>query len=334
MSAIAGDDQGWQLSGYGVLGTGTPRAFVDRDNVSHDLDGYGVWGLFGTPQNNSDMIDEITSNWPISPLRAAVVGRNGKTDIGFALYGECRPALGSSMSSGFIAGRNPIGGEQTGVFGRGPRGVIGAGDGPDGAGVVGTSNGTGVVGYSGSASGIGVHGVNAAGGVAGQFDGDLKVSGKLVGDVNVERTLNVGGDLLLVNGDIAERFAVSAADTCTPGMVLTICDNGELAPCRASYDKRVIGVVSGAGTLKPAVTLRHDNRDGASAVVALVGTVYCMVDAQRVPIELGDLLVSSDTSGHAMKAGDPLRAFGAVIGKALGALETGFGIIPILVALQ
>jgi hypothetical protein len=35
-----------------------------------------------------------------------------------------------------------------------------------------------------------------------------------------------------------------------------------------------------------------------------------------------------------MKATDPTRAFGAVIGKALEPLDAGEGLIPILVALQ
>jgi hypothetical protein len=35
-----------------------------------------------------------------------------------------------------------------------------------------------------------------------------------------------------------------------------------------------------------------------------------------------------------MKAGDPLKAFGAVIGKALRRLDAGQGLIPILVSLQ
>jgi hypothetical protein len=35
-----------------------------------------------------------------------------------------------------------------------------------------------------------------------------------------------------------------------------------------------------------------------------------------------------------MKATDPLRAFGAVIGKALRPKKEGKGLIPILVALQ
>ena len=35
-----------------------------------------------------------------------------------------------------------------------------------------------------------------------------------------------------------------------------------------------------------------------------------------------------------MKAADPFKAFGTVIGKALRPLEAGQGLIPILVALQ
>jgi hypothetical protein len=68
--------------------------------------------------------------------------------------------------------------------------------------------------------------------------------------------------------------------------------------------------------------------------VALSGTVYCQVDARQEPIRVGDLLTTSATPGHAMKASDPLQAFGAVIGKALQPLPAGTGLIPILVALQ
>jgi hypothetical protein len=46
------------------------------------------------------------------------------------------------------------------------------------------------------------------------------------------------------------------------------------------------------------------------------------------------MLTTSPTPGHAMKVDDPLRAFGAVIGKALRPLSTGRGLIPILIALQ
>jgi hypothetical protein len=68
--------------------------------------------------------------------------------------------------------------------------------------------------------------------------------------------------------------------------------------------------------------------------LALTGRAFCKVDAQYSPIRVGDLLTTSPTPGHAMKAGDPLKAFGAVIGKAMRPLAEGQGLIPILIALQ
>lgn len=58
------------------------------------------------------------------------------------------------------------------------------------------------------------------------------------------------------------------------------------------------------------------------------------VNATTHPVHVGDLLTTSSLAGHAMKAVDPFRAFGAVIGKAIGRLESGIGLVPVLVALQ
>ena len=68
--------------------------------------------------------------------------------------------------------------------------------------------------------------------------------------------------------------------------------------------------------------------------IALMGKVNCKVDAQYAAIEVGDLLTTSPTPGHAMKATDPAKAFGTVIGKALKPLKEGTGLIPILISLQ
>jgi hypothetical protein len=68
--------------------------------------------------------------------------------------------------------------------------------------------------------------------------------------------------------------------------------------------------------------------------IAMVGTAFCLVDADKAPIEIGDLLTSSDTPGHAMKALDQAKSFGAVIGKALAPVKHGRGLIPMIVALQ
>jgi hypothetical protein len=96
----------------------------------------------------------------------------------------------------------------------------------------------------------------------------------------------------------------------------------------------VAGVVSCAGEYRHGLVLdKHPSQEGR-VPVALVGKVYCKVDAEYSSIEVGDLLTTSPTEGHAMKAADAVKAFGCVIGKALGGLKQGRGLIPILVALQ
>jgi hypothetical protein len=150
------------------------------------------------------------------------------------------------------------------------------------------------------------------------------------GDGNVE----VAGDIRLLNADCAEDFDVSRTEEVDPGPVVVIDQEGAMQQARRAYDKRVAGVISGAGEYRSGIIL--DNRDGQAdrMPVALMGKVCCKVDAQYSPIEVGDLLTTSPTPGHGMKANDPLRASGAVFGKALRPLEAGTGVIPALVALQ
>ena len=73
--------------------------------------------------------------------------------------------------------------------------------------------------------------------------------------------------------------------------------------------------------------------DGARPV-ALNGRVYCWVDASTAPIEPGDLLTSSDTPGHAMRASDYTKARGAILGKAMSPLKTGRGLVLAPLILQ
>jgi hypothetical protein len=46
------------------------------------------------------------------------------------------------------------------------------------------------------------------------------------------------------------------------------------------------------------------------------------------------MLVSSPHAGYAMKADDSKIKFGSVIGKALGDLDSGTGLIPVMVTLK
>ena len=154
------------------------------------------------------------------------------------------------------------------------------------------------------------------------------------GEVQVAGTLNVSVDIVLTGADFAEDFAVEASGAVEPGTVMVLDENAVLRASDKCYDKRVAGVISGAGNYKPGLILdRHESSSGRLPV-ALVGKVYCKVDATFGAIEVGDLLTTSPTRGHAMKATDSSKAFGAVIGKALRPLHSGKDLIPILVSLQ
>jgi hypothetical protein len=63
--------------------------------------------------------------------------------------------------------------------------------------------------------------------------------------------------------------------------------------------------------------------------------VWVRCDASTTAIEVGDLLTTSDTPGHAMTATDVARSHGAVIGKAMTALPRGeTGLVLVLVNLH
>jgi hypothetical protein len=123
----------------------------------------------------------------------------------------------------------------------------------------------------------------------------------------------------------------SAADG---GTVLVIDEDGSLRASARAYDRRVAGVVSGAGDFRPGILLDAREGEHGRRPVSLMGKAFCKVDATVGPVEVGDLLTTSATPGHAMKAADPARAFGTVLGKALGSLRGGRALIPILVTLQ
>jgi hypothetical protein len=74
---------------------------------------------------------------------------------------------------------------------------------------------------------------------------------------------------------------------------------------------------------------------GQVGKMAIMGCyTHCKVDADIAPIEVGDLLTTSPTRGHAQKVTEPQRAIGAIIGKAMGELRSGRGKIPVLVMMQ
>ncbi len=150
--------------------------------------------------------------------------------------------------------------------------------------------------------------------------------------LHVIGSIRASGDVILENADCAEEF--DAPEGAEPGTVMSLNDDASVSPSDVAYDKRVAGIVSGAGNYKPALVL--DRREGAvgRAPLAMLGKVYCKVDADFSPIAVGDLLTTAERLGHAMRAVDQERAFGATLGKALAPLERGQGLVPVLVALR
>jgi hypothetical protein len=142
------------------------------------------------------------------------------------------------------------------------------------------------------------------------------------------------GDIVLRNADCAEEFEVDDDQGLGEGAVVSLGENGRLRLADQPYDRRVAGVISGAGGLRPGIVLGRQPGASIRWPVALAGKVYCRVDATSVPVAVGDLLTTSDAPGHAMAVADHGRAFGAVLGKAIEPLRSGRGLIPVLVALQ
>jgi hypothetical protein len=117
-------------------------------------------------------------------------------------------------------------------------------------------------------------------------------------------------------------------------VVLDSTKSNQVTSSSTSYDTRVAGVVSE----QPGIALGEKSE--GKVLVATTGRVRVKVDASKGPIQVGDLLVTSDIPGVAMKS-EPMeingRKFhqpGTLIGKALEPLEKGKGEILVLLSLQ
>ncbi|MBD3299621.1 MAG: hypothetical protein GF341_13275 [candidate division Zixibacteria bacterium] len=140
--------------------------------------------------------------------------------------------------------------------------------------------------------------------------------------------------------DLSEQFDISAHHSGiepAPGMVVCLDSKnpGKLVVSGSGYDRKVAGIVSGAGGVAPGMLMgQHNSEADGQYPVALTGRVYVMVDASNGPIQVGDLLTTSDVPGHAMRVADYERAQGAIIGKAMEPLNSGRGLVLTLVNLQ
>jgi len=151
-------------------------------------------------------------------------------------------------------------------------------------------------------------------------------------DGTVQNTAWTG---VLCGGDYAEAVDVSGdLKHYGPGDVLAIASssNGDVEKASEPYSTMVAGIYA----TKPGVIGRRQTTIKSSDEIpmAMVGIVPAKASTENGPIHKGDLLVTASTPGYAMKGTDRSRMLGAVIGKAMGSLDSGKGVIEVLVTLQ
>ncbi len=310
---------------HGTSNTSTGTGGVSDSGIGvHGVSKAGP-GVRGDAENGTGVFGGSKTSTAVGGVSDSGIGVHGVSKVGPGVRGDAENGTGvfggskTSTAVGGISnsgiGVHGISTTADGVFGNSEqgRGVVGVAK--VAIGVEGNStSGAGV--YGSSQTDIGVHG--KGGRLAGFFEGDVEVT----------------GDIRLTNADCAEDFDIAGLANVEPGTVMVIDSEGALRESDQAYDKRVAGVISGAGDFKPGIVLDKQESSCNRMPIALLGKVYCKVDAQHGAIEVGDLLTTSPTPGYAMKTNDPLKAFGAVIGKALRPLKEGQGLIPILIALQ
>jgi len=232
--------------------------------------------------------------------------------------------------------------DKSGVWGQSIQGV----------GVTGSSSGNdGIVGWTETKDKSGIWGHSSQGtGVSGFSEKNTGVYGRSSKGIGViarsdsSTSLFVDGTSVFKgyasfeggHGDLAENYYAGAR--LEAGDVAVIDPSGKmtLKPSERSGDTAVAGIISTA----PAMKLRGRIADNEGVPLVIAGRTLCKVDAGQGPIRPGDLLTTSPTPGHAMKArpvlveGVEFYRPGTILGKALESRDVGKGTIMVLVTLH
>lgn len=151
----------------------------------------------------------------------------------------------------------------------------------------------------------------------------------------------VATDELEIKGgaDLVEYFDINnnQNEKPRPGMLVSIDPNhtGLLSVSNSKNDKNVIGVISGAMDVRPGIVLKMENTDlDGEYPVAIAGRVYVKANNSNGPIQPGDLLTSSNVPGQACRVRKIKKSQGAIIGKALSAIDEPEGFVLVLINLQ
>jgi hypothetical protein len=155
-----------------------------------------------------------------------------------------------------------------------------------------------------------------------------------VAALDVNGDIRASGNISAKYQDLAEWVPSTQKLSAGTVVVLDTRNSNHVLASTTAYDTRVAGVISA----QPGIMLGEAGE--GKALVATTGRVKVKVDATRAPVQIGDLIVTSDVAGVAMKSepmsigGRQLHAPGTIIGKALEPLEKGTGEILVLLSLQ
>ena len=170
--------------------------------------------------------------------------------------------------------------------------------------------------------------------------GNVKISGSgapLMFPDGTTQSTAYSGTCVATGGDYAESVDVKGPKASyEPGDVMVIGTESTSDVTKSSepYSTLVAGIYSS----KPGYVGRRQTTNPQLATseipMAMIGNVPTKVSTENGSIHRGDLLVSSSTPAYAMKGTDHNRMAGAILGKAMGSLDSGSGLIDVLVTLQ
>jgi len=137
------------------------------------------------------------------------------------------------------------------------------------------------------------------------------------------------------SADVAERINTSEWVEAGDVVEIDLEHPGFFRKSSSPYSKKVAGIISTSPgvILGNSFNMSADKWEDNRPVLAVTGRVPCKVSTENGRIEIGDLLVASSTPGIAMK-GNPERAIGAVVGKAMEPLNEGDGVVMAQVILR
>jgi hypothetical protein len=170
-----------------------------------------------------------------------------------------------------------------------------------------------------------------------EVGGSIKLTANSGGSITFQdgSTQSTAYTGVICGGDYAESVDVTGNRTkYEPGdvLVLDVDSPGKMLKSIEAYSTAVSGIYS----TKPGTVGRRQTtaKSPDEVPMAVIGIVPAKVSAENGPIKVGDLLVTSSTPGYAMKGTDRSRMLGAVVGKAMAKLDSGTGVIEVLVTLQ